>query len=200
MEELTHLKRPWCWERSKAGKGMTEDEVVRQHHQFNGHEYEQTPGDSERQESMACCSPYDHKGLWHELVTRHELVTEQQKKISSTLNKGREPNLKIFSNSSLNKYSTRGLCHIRCYSLYIFSTLSSTFRKFLSCIIQIHCHVNHYDISFFGKGSNLGIICLSWRLMADKIWRGCSTSLIITVSHSFLLNKYLWRWLYANTA
>ena len=86
MEELTHLKRPWCWERSKAGKGMTEDEVVRQHHQFNGHEYEQTPGDSESQESLACCSPYDHKGLWH------ELVTGQQKKISSTLNKGREPN------------------------------------------------------------------------------------------------------------
>ena len=86
MEELTHLKRPWCWERSKAGKGTTEDEVVRQHHQFNGHEYEQTPGDSESQESLACCSPYDHKGLWH------ELVTGQQKKITSTLNKGREPN------------------------------------------------------------------------------------------------------------
>ena len=28
-------------------KGMTEDEMVGWHHQFNGHEFEQTPGDSE---------------------------------------------------------------------------------------------------------------------------------------------------------
>ena len=31
---------------------MTEDEMVRQHHQFNGHEFQQTPGDSERQGSL----------------------------------------------------------------------------------------------------------------------------------------------------
>ena len=30
-------------------KGMTEDEMVGWHHQFNGHEFEQTPGDSEGQ-------------------------------------------------------------------------------------------------------------------------------------------------------
>ena len=29
-KELTHWKRPWCWERLKAGgKGTTEDEMVR---------------------------------------------------------------------------------------------------------------------------------------------------------------------------
>ena len=27
------------------------------HHQLNGHEFEQTQGDSEGQESLACCSP-----------------------------------------------------------------------------------------------------------------------------------------------
>ena len=27
------------------------------HHQLNGHESEQTPGDSEAQGSLACCSP-----------------------------------------------------------------------------------------------------------------------------------------------
>ena len=28
-EELTHLKRPWCWERLRAGgEGMTKDEMV----------------------------------------------------------------------------------------------------------------------------------------------------------------------------
>ena len=36
---------------------MTEDEMVRRHHQLNGHELEQTPGDSEGQGSLACCSP-----------------------------------------------------------------------------------------------------------------------------------------------
>ena len=31
------------------------------HHQFNGHEFEQTPGDSEKQGSLACCSSGDPK-------------------------------------------------------------------------------------------------------------------------------------------
>ena len=31
---------------------MTEDEVVGWHHQFNGHEFEQTPGDGEGQEGV----------------------------------------------------------------------------------------------------------------------------------------------------
>ena len=34
----------------------TEDEIVRWHHFLNGHEFEQTPGDSEEQGSLACCS------------------------------------------------------------------------------------------------------------------------------------------------
>ena len=42
-------------------KDMTEDEMVRQHHQLNGHEFEQTLGEGEGQGSLACCSPWDHK-------------------------------------------------------------------------------------------------------------------------------------------
>ena len=42
---------------------MTEDEMVRWHHQLNGHEFEQTPGDRERQESLACCSSWGRKEL-----------------------------------------------------------------------------------------------------------------------------------------
>ena len=38
-----------------------EDEMVGGHHQFNGHEFEQTQGDSEGQGSLACCSPWGHK-------------------------------------------------------------------------------------------------------------------------------------------
>ena len=40
---------------------MTEDEMVGWHHRFNGHEFEQTQGDSEGQGSLACCSPWGHK-------------------------------------------------------------------------------------------------------------------------------------------
>ena len=40
---------------------MTEDEMVGWHHQVNGHEFEQTPGDSEGQGSLACCSPWRHR-------------------------------------------------------------------------------------------------------------------------------------------
>ena len=44
-------------------KGTTEDEMVGWHYQLSGHEFEQTPGDSEGQGSLACCSPWGHKEL-----------------------------------------------------------------------------------------------------------------------------------------
>ena len=43
-------------------KGTTEDEMVGWHHQFNGQEFEQTPGDSEGQGNLACCNPWSCKG------------------------------------------------------------------------------------------------------------------------------------------
>ena len=42
-------------------KGMIENEMVGWHHQLSGHEFEQTPGDGEGQESHACFSPWGHK-------------------------------------------------------------------------------------------------------------------------------------------
>ena len=42
-------------------RGVTEDELVGWHHQLNGHEFEQTPGDSEGRGSLACHSPWGHK-------------------------------------------------------------------------------------------------------------------------------------------
>ena len=35
--------------------------MVGWHHRLNGHESEQTPGGSEGQRSLACCSPWGHK-------------------------------------------------------------------------------------------------------------------------------------------
>ena len=40
---------------------MTEDEMVGWHHQLNGHEFEQTPGNSEGQGSLVHCSPWGCK-------------------------------------------------------------------------------------------------------------------------------------------
>ena len=42
-------------------KGTTMDEMVRWHHQFNGHEFEEAPGVGNRQGSLACCSPWGRR-------------------------------------------------------------------------------------------------------------------------------------------
>ena len=49
--------KDWGQEEKRA----TEDEMVGWHHYLNGHEFEQTLGDSEGQGSLACCSPWRHK-------------------------------------------------------------------------------------------------------------------------------------------
>jgi len=42
-------------------KGTTEGEMVGWHHQPNGHEFEQALRNDERQQGLACCSPWDCK-------------------------------------------------------------------------------------------------------------------------------------------
>ena len=42
---------------------MAEDEMVGWHHQLDGLEFEQTPGDGEGQGSLVCCSPWGCKEL-----------------------------------------------------------------------------------------------------------------------------------------
>ena len=48
-------------DRGQQEKGMTEDEMVEWHHLLNRHEFEQAPGDSEGQESLARCSAWGCK-------------------------------------------------------------------------------------------------------------------------------------------
>ena len=61
MWRANSLAKPWCWESMRAEKvekkEETEDEMVGWHHWLNGHDFEQTPADSEGQGSLACCSP-----------------------------------------------------------------------------------------------------------------------------------------------
>ena len=58
--ELTHWKRPCCWE-GCGQKGMTEDEMVGWHHQLDGHGFEWTPGVGNGQGGLACCDSWGHK-------------------------------------------------------------------------------------------------------------------------------------------
>ena len=44
-------------------KGRTDDKMVGWHHQLNAHAFEQTPGDTEEQGSLVCCSPWGLKEL-----------------------------------------------------------------------------------------------------------------------------------------
>ena len=61
--ELTHLKRPRCWEGLKAGGEAG-------NRGWDGG-CEQTPEDGEGQGSLACCSPQHRR-------VKHDLVAEQQ--------------------------------------------------------------------------------------------------------------------------
>ena len=45
--------------------GTIEGEMVGWHHQLNGHEFEQTLGESEGQGSLVCCSPWGCR-VWHD--------------------------------------------------------------------------------------------------------------------------------------
>ena len=56
------------WENADAGKDQgqkekrtTEDKMVRWDHQLNGHEFEQTPEDSEGQGNLVCYRPLGRK-------------------------------------------------------------------------------------------------------------------------------------------
>ena len=66
---------------------MTEDELVGWHHQLNGHEFEQAPGDGEGQGSLACCSPWGLKELdtTEQLNNNLALLPEVSPRISVVL-------------------------------------------------------------------------------------------------------------------
>ena len=49
--------KDWGWKE----KGMTEDKMVGWHYRLDGHEFEQVPGVSDGQGSLACCTPWSCK-------------------------------------------------------------------------------------------------------------------------------------------
>ena len=58
-------KDPDAWEDWRQEKRTTEDEMVGWHHWLS--KFEQTLGDSEGQESVACCSPWGPTKSWTQL-------------------------------------------------------------------------------------------------------------------------------------
>ena len=63
-EELTHLKRPWCWERFRGGgKGDDRGWMVEWHHRLNGHGFGWILGVGVRQGALVCCSFWGQKEL-----------------------------------------------------------------------------------------------------------------------------------------
>ena len=51
-------KDPDAWQDGRQEeKGAAEDEIVRNYHRLNGHEFAQAPGDGEGQRSLECRSP-----------------------------------------------------------------------------------------------------------------------------------------------
>ena len=78
------------WRREE--KGTIEDEMVGWHHQFNGHEFEQVPGDGEGQGGLVCCSPWGHKELdmtewlnWTELRASGSWTNKKQWSIDAPI-------------------------------------------------------------------------------------------------------------------
>ena len=79
-EELTHWKRPWCWERLKAGgEGTTEDEKAGWNHRLNGHGFGWTLGVGDGQQGLACCGSWGSKESdtteWLNWTERKEVPT-----------------------------------------------------------------------------------------------------------------------------
>ena len=62
-KELTHWKRPWCWEWLKVGEegDDNEDKMIRWHHWLNRHEFEWILWVCDGQGGLVYCSPWDHK-------------------------------------------------------------------------------------------------------------------------------------------
>ena len=57
--------------------------MVGLYHRLNGHEFEQTPGDSEEQGSLACCSPWGCKELDRTEQLQNNILYSQIRRLNT---------------------------------------------------------------------------------------------------------------------
>ena len=82
---------------------MTEDHMVGWYYQHNGHEFEQAPGDGDRQGSLMCYSPWGHKesdatkrlnnnnnGIWVQIKSEVSGFRDAKQKVGQ---RGSQPSL-----------------------------------------------------------------------------------------------------------
>ena len=56
---------------------MTEDKMVKWHHQLNEYEFEQIPGDGKGQGRLECCSPWGRKEMdMTEQLNNYNIMTQ----------------------------------------------------------------------------------------------------------------------------
>ena len=75
LEEPTLWKRPWSGKDWGQEKGETEDEMVVWYYRLDGHEFEQTPGDSEGQTGKPGMVFMRSKRVSHNLATEQQQQT-----------------------------------------------------------------------------------------------------------------------------
>ena len=82
--------------------------MVRQQHQCHGHEFDQTPGDSERQSSLLCSSPWGHK--MSEMT--QQLNNNNQNRQRSGIKGIRDQKLREYQAGSTTNWCLSRVCHL----------------------------------------------------------------------------------------
>ena len=92
LQYFAHLmQRADSWEKilmlERLRTEEAEDEMVEWHHQLNGHEFEQTPRDSEGQGILACYSPWGHRlrHNWSNLAHTHAHCAREETRLPTRL-------------------------------------------------------------------------------------------------------------------
>ena len=86
----------------KKRRGATEDKMIGWHYWLNGHEFEQTPGDSEGHGSLACCSPWGHKESDMILATEQQHICVNEHRTNQMIQCGSG---RVHNNNSLHMQS-----------------------------------------------------------------------------------------------
>ena len=125
---------------------MTEDQMVGWHHQLNGHECEQTQGDSKGQRSLVCCRPWGCKGAdttwqlndnndarWQSVQFSHSVA--QFRLFATPWTAARPASLSITNSWSLLRLTSNELMmpsnhHILCHPLFLLPSIFPSIRVF----------------------------------------------------------------------